>query len=124
MKIETLQDIFGKQIGDAIWAWVLPRGYPTESEWRTFYGITNDMIERLRVSGFIRDPSGDPIPKIYDGLSVRSTNALKNMGLQSKGQVEEAVQAGRLAPGKVRNYGHKSHAEICEKILGNKVTIP
>jgi hypothetical protein len=125
VKIETLQDIFGKPIGDAIWAWILKRWYPTEAEWRTFDGITSDMIERLRVSGFIYEPSKrDPLPKIYDGLSVRAANALKNMGLQSKGQVEEAVRTGTLAPGKLRNYGHKSHAEICEKILGHKATIP
>lgn len=125
MKIETLQDIFGKTIGDAIWQWILKRWYPTEAEWRTFDGITADMIKRLRVSGFIYEPSKrDPFPKIYYGLSVRATNALKNMGLQSRGQVKEAIRTGTLAPGKIRNYGHKSHAEICEKILGHKATTP
>lgn len=126
MKIETLQDIFGKPIGDAIWAWILEHWYPTEAEWRTFDGMTEEMLERLRFSGFIYEPPKraplPTLPKIYDGLSVRAANALKNMGLQSLGQVEKAVRTGTLAPGKLRNYGHKSHAEICEKILGHKVT--
>lgn len=126
MKIETLQDIFGKPIGDAIWQWILKRWYPTEAEWRTFDGMTEERLERLRFSGFVYEPpkQGAPLPHIYDRLSVRAANALKNMGLQSRGQVKEAIRTGTLAPGKIRNYGHKSHAEICEKILGHKATTP
>lgn len=121
VKIETLQDIFGKPVGDGIWNWILRRWYPTEAEWRSFDIMTDEILERLRRSGYVTDPAQlPPDPKIYFGLSVRSKSALKSLGLRSRGQIKHAIKIGWLAPGKIRNYGHKSHAEICSVILGNK----
>lgn len=53
------------------------------------------------------------------GLSVRTRNALHNHGLNSKEEAIAAIKTGSLShkPGKTRNYGWKSHVELC-RLLG------
>jgi hypothetical protein len=61
-----------------------------------------------------------------EGLSIRIQNVLLNAGLFTMEAVEEAIKARKLRPHwrplkveKLRNYGKKSHYELCE-FLGVK----
>jgi len=46
------------------------------------------------------------------GLSVRAANSLNNFGITSREEAIEAIKSGRMSPGKMRNYGWKSHSEL------------
>lgn len=68
-----------------------------------------------------------------NGLSVRANNSLNYAGISdSKADVIDALRAGILVPNKLkpRNYGKKTHAEICKwagvsmEELGKKKTTP
>ena len=49
----------------------------------------------------------------FDGLSPRVCAAITNAGYFSKKQVKTAILENRLNPGTTRNYGCKSHYELC-----------
>lgn len=55
-------------------------------------------------------------PHWTDGLSTRPKNILINMGFESRKQVLEAYNLGRMRPCKrgPRNYGWKSHKEVAK----------
>ena len=56
----------------------------------------------------------DRPPQWSDGLSRRVLNCLNHAGISSKEAVFRALDNGRLRPGgRCRNYGEKSHAELC-----------
>ena len=52
----------------------------------------------------------------WAGLSVRAANCLNNRNLVTRDQIMEAVKNGTLHPKNrnTRNYGWKSHAEVCK----------
>ncbi len=56
----------------------------------------------------------------YYGLSVRATNCLTNCNLANREEILSAVQRGLLHPtkkdgyGPLRNYGKKTHDEVCQ----------
>lgn len=56
----------------------------------------------------------DPERKTMDTLSSKSINALNNYGIKNKKQALKAYQDGDLHPSRMRNYGWKSHQEVCE----------
>jgi hypothetical protein len=53
----------------------------------------------------------------YDELSTRVVNAIMQAGCATKKETKTAILENRLNPGIQRNYGCKSHYELC-KFLG------
>lgn len=49
--------------------------------------------------------------KIY---GCRINNVLVNLDIKTKEQAKEAIRNGTLFPGKVKNYGPKSHNKLCQ----------
>jgi hypothetical protein len=47
-------------------------------------------------------------------LSAKAQNALRNYGIKNKKQALKSYQDGDLHPSRMRNYGWKTHNEVCE----------
>jgi hypothetical protein len=56
----------------------------------------------------------DPKRITLDTLSMLSRNALANYGIKTKKQAMKAYNDAELHPSRMRNYGWKSHQEVCE----------
>ena len=50
----------------------------------------------------------------FSGLSARARNTILRLGVTGKDQLRQEIICGRLAPGKVANYGNRSHKEVIE----------
>lgn len=50
------------------------------------------------------------------GLSVRATNCLRQENITSLSELKKAFLSGKVAPGVIPNYGHKTHLEVCHFI--------
>lgn len=80
----------------------------SEAMWLKCRGIGRQLLEKLRQHGLIENGTSWP-----DDLSFRARNALKNAKISPvKAEVKEALESGKLKPGKPRNYGKKTDDEI------------
>jgi hypothetical protein len=51
---------------------------------------------------------------VFYGLSTRAINCIYWFGIETKDQLLDAIQSYGLYPNKTRNYGWKTHREICD----------
>ena len=77
-----------------------------------FKGIGKRAISQLEQMGLINK---SPL----SGLSFRAANCLAGAGIETKDQARKAMVEGRLNPDasrldRVRNYGLKTHKEVCK----------
>lgn len=64
----------------------------------------------------------NPNPPIYAGLSNRAASCLNWARIRSKAEAEAAIKSRKLWPGRVRNYGWRTHCEVETWCTGKPAT--
>ena len=77
-------------------------------ELMTLPSVGQKAIQVLHDLGYVRQRD---IP--FSDLTVRAGSALYDLGIKNKNEARAMIESGRLAPGKRRNYGDKTHREVC-----------
>lgn len=82
------------------------------SEIGQFYGVKSQRASQLyREASRIREHKENQHP--FYGLTYRAINICMNLGVCSKEEVKAALEDGLLKIGRTRNYGWKTHQELC-----------
>lgn len=80
-----------------------PLGYCQAWKYR---GVGRKTLEAWVKMGLIHDG--------LSGLSTRAVKCLSHAGLLSRASVRSAIENRKLYPESIRNYGIKTHAEVCQ----------